>query len=239
MSRISITLALKRCIDWVVALAALVLLFPLIALIALVIKVESPRDPIFFNDFVMGQGGKKFKMFKFRTMVPHKIDYSNRPEIIGTNSLVTQVGTILRRTKLDELPQFLNVLLGQMSLVGPRPMDPFRFQKANEFQRQRLLMKSGMTGWVQVNGNINWTWEERMEMDVWYIANWSLWLDIKILLATISVIALGERVTETVHGRITNYNYRINRPGQALIISKGEPGSTKQEQESRLLRDDE
>jgi lipopolysaccharide/colanic/teichoic acid biosynthesis glycosyltransferase len=86
-----------------------------------------------------------------------------------------------------------NVLRGDMSLVGPRPMDPVRYARATEFQRQRLLMRPGLTGWAQVNGNINWSWDARMEMDVWYIANWSLRLDLRILLMTIPVLLMSER----------------------------------------------
>ena len=207
MSMIAFRLALKRCIDFAVALVGLVVLSPLLALIALAIKLESPRDPIFFNDFVMGRGERKFKMFKFRTMVPHEIDYQNRPEVRPGDPRVTRVGAILRRILLDELPQLLNVLLGQMSLVGPRPMDPFRFAGSNEFHRQRLLMRPGMTGWAAVNGNTLWSWEERMDMDIWYIANWSLLLDMKILLATISLIVFGQQKKDTIYGRITDHNH--------------------------------
>ena len=228
MSMMALKLALKRSIDFTAALVGLVILSPLLGLIALAIKLESPRDPIFFNDFVMGRGQRKFKMFKFRTMVPYEIDYSNRPEVRPGDPLVTRVGTALRRTLLDELPQLVNVLLGQMSLVGPRPMDPFRFAGSNEFQRQRLLMRPGMAGWAAVNGNTIWSWEERMEMDIWYVANWSLSLDMKILLATISLIAFGQRKKDTVHGRITDHNYRIKWPGQALVISKDDFGASRE-----------
>ena len=209
------TLALKRALDVTVAAASLILLLPLLLVIALAIKIESPRLPLFFNDTVMGRGGTRFRMFKFRTMLPHPIDYEQRPEVTGGNPLVTTVGAVLRRLKLDELPQLWNVLRGDMSLVGPRPMDPVRYARATEFQRQRLLMRPGLTGWAQVNGNINWTWDARMEMDVWYIANWSLRLDLRILLMTIPVLLLSERPRNIGSRRITDPNFRVTRPGRS------------------------
>jgi len=211
-----VTLAIKRALDATAAAIALVVLSPVLVLIALAIKLESPRLPLFFNDVVMGRGAGRFRMLKFRTMVPHPIDYDHRPEIALDSPLVTRVGAVLRRFKLDELPQFVNVFRGDMSLVGPRPMDPVRYSRATEFQRQRLLMRPGLTGWAQVNGNINWSWDARMEMDVWYIANWSLRLDLRILLMTIPVLLMSERPRDVGACRITDANFRVDRPGSAL-----------------------
>lgn len=208
-------LAVKRTLDIAIALIGLTVLLPLLGLIALAIKVESPRDGVFFNDSVMGRGLSTFRMFKFRTMIPHRIEYTNRPEIGPDHPLVTRTGKILRGLKLDELPQLLNVLRGQMSLVGPRPMDPVRFAHATDFQRQRLLMRPGLTGWSQVNGNITWSWSERMEMDIWYVAYWSFWLDVRIIVSTIPVIVRGEAKTRFAARRITDSHYRLSRPGAA------------------------
>ena len=208
-------LAAKRLFDIITGAAALVAASPVLALVALAIKIESPRLPLFFNDMVMGQGGTRFRMFKFRTMRPHPIDYEHRPEVTGDNPLVTRVGRALRRLKLDELPQLWNVLRGDMSVVGPRPMDPIRYARATEFQRQRLLMRPGLTGWAQVNGNINWSWDARMEMDVWYIAHWSLALDLKILAMTIPVLIMSERPRDVGSRRITDSAFRVDRPGSA------------------------
>jgi lipopolysaccharide/colanic/teichoic acid biosynthesis glycosyltransferase len=209
-------LAVKRAFDIVVAAAALVVTAPLIALVALATKLESPHLPLFFNDTVMGRNAARFRMFKFRTMRPHAIDYEHRPEVTADNPLVTRVGRVLRRAKLDELPQLWNVLRGDMSIVGPRPMDPVRYGRATEFQRQRLLMRPGLTGWAQVNGNINWSWDARMEMDVWYIAHWSLTLDLRILVMTIPVLITSERPRDVGSRRITDQNFRVERPGAAL-----------------------
>ena len=164
----------------------------------------------------MGRGATRFRMLKFRTMRPHAIDYEHRPEVTSGNPHVTRVGSVLRRLKLDELPQLVNVLKGDMSVVGPRPMDPVRYSRATEFQRQRLLMRPGLTGWAQVNGNINWSWDARMEMDVWYIAHWSLALDVKILAMTIPVLIMSERPRDVGSRRITDSAFRVGRPGSAL-----------------------
>ncbi len=205
-------LAVKRLIDLVIASAALMLCAPLLAAIALAIKLESPRVPMFFNDTVMGLGESRFTMLKFRTMIPHEINYGDRREVTAGSPLVTRVGAVLRRWKLDELPQFWNVLRGQMSLVGPRQMDPVRFDRATDFQRQRLLMRPGLTGWVQVNGSIQWSWEQRMEMDIWYVGHWSLALDARILCRTVPTILFGERRNADAE-RVTDRSCRVWWPG--------------------------
>jgi lipopolysaccharide/colanic/teichoic acid biosynthesis glycosyltransferase len=209
-------LTLKRAFDVVISAAALTLASPLLALVALAIKIEHPRLPLFFNDTVMGKDAARFRMFKFRTMIPHAIDYQTRPEVTSGNPYVTRVGAVLRRLKIDELPQLWNVLRGDMSVVGPRPMDPVRYSRATPFQRQRLIVRPGLTGWAQVNGNINWSWDERMQMDVWYIANWSLALDARILFMTIPVLIMSERPRDVGSRRITDANFRVDRPGSAL-----------------------
>src|SRR4051812_24697166 len=135
-----VMLAVKRAFDIATSATALLLASPLLALVAIAIKLEGPRHPLFFNDTVMGRAATRFTMFKFRTMVPHAIDYASRPEVTSGNPHVTRVGAVLRRLKLDELPQLWNVLRGDMSVVGPRPMDPVRYERATPFQRQRLIM---------------------------------------------------------------------------------------------------
>jgi len=210
---IQFELAVKRLIDIIAGAAALVLLSPLLACIAAAIKIEDRRSPLFFNDWVMGRGQSRFKMVKFRTMMPHEISYTDRPEVHTGSPLVTHVGRVLRRWKLDELPQFLNVVAGQMSLVGPRPMDPVRFERATPFQRQRLLVRPALTGWAQINGNIQWSWEDRMEMDVWYLDQWSLGLDLAIFGRTIPSIVSGEKRSDHSPARISDHDYRVPWPG--------------------------
>ena len=234
MVAITIQRFCKQLIDFSGALIGLVCLSPLIALISVVIKLDDPQAPIFFTDIYMCQSQRRYKMFKFRTMVPHEIDYVDRPEVNSGNPLITKTGKFLRRTKLDELPQLMNVLLGQMSFVGPRPMDPVRFVHSTEFQRQRLLVKPGITGLAQVSGNIHWNWDTRMELDVWYIAHWSLWLDFKILFMTIPVLLFGERPHDISGSRITDYSYRVGWMGQEVNPSVKHNVATASEEETNV-----
>ena len=209
---------LKEAFDRILALVALLMLLPILIVIGISIKLSDPRYPIFFQQEVMGKGCTKFNFLKFRTMVPHVINYdlrksnsnSNHGEIALDDPRVTRIGRWLRRFKLDELPQFLHVLIGEMSLVGPRPMDPIRFEHSDEFDRQRLLVKPGLTGLAQVGGNTKRTWKERMQMDVWYIVNWSILLDFEILYMTLGVVLFGEHLRESFFTRkITDGSFRI------------------------------
>lgn len=178
---------LKRAMDIVGSAVGLVLLSPLMFLIALLIKIDSP-GPALFSQERMGLDGKRFYMLKFRTM---RVDAEKDGPgwTRKDDPRRTRVGAILRRTNLDELPQLINVLLGEMSLVGPRPERPIyveEFRKRIPRYMERHREKAGMTGWAQVNGlRGDTSIEERTKCDLWYIENWSVWLDIKIILLTI------------------------------------------------------
>ncbi|MCS7325555.1 MAG: undecaprenyl-phosphate glucose phosphotransferase [Anaerolineae bacterium] len=180
-------ITLKRAIDIVGSAAGLVFLSPLMFLIALLIKLDSP-GPALFSQERMGLDGKRFYMLKFRTM---RVDAEKDGPgwTRKDDPRRTRVGAILRRTNLDELPQLINVLLGEMSLVGPRPERPVyveEFRKRIPRYMERHREKAGMTGWAQVNGlRGDTSIEERTKYDLWYIENWSVWLDIKIILLTI------------------------------------------------------
>ncbi len=181
----------KEIFDRVVAFVALVLLMPVFAFVAVLIKLDSP-GPVFFMQERVGRNGKLFKTFKFRTMVNGADKKTKGIYIDKNNPYVTRVGKILRRTGIDELPQLINVLKGDMSLVGPRPTLKYQVEKYNDFQKKRLLMKPGITGWALVNGRNKLTWPERIKLDVWYVEHWSFWLDLKILFKTVWVVAKGE-----------------------------------------------
>lgn len=219
MSR-SVGLILKRGFDLVCSLFGLLVALPFLIVIALMIKIESPRLPLFYKEYRAGQYGQPFLMFKFRTMLPHVIDYDHHPEVRPGDPRVTRVGAFLRRFLLDELPQLLNVVLGQMSLVGPRPMDLHKTARLDEFQRQRLLFKPGMTGWAQVNGNTLLSWADRIGMDIWYIAHWSLGLDAVILLRTVELALCGERLRDIGDKPNTDHCYRLAADEEVLSDSK-------------------
>jgi exopolysaccharide biosynthesis polyprenyl glycosylphosphotransferase len=193
--------ALKRALDVVVASVLIVALAPLLLVVALVIRLTSP-GPVFFAQERVGLNKRRFRMLKFRTMVQdaerkmkeleHLNEASGPVFKIRNDPRVTRVGAVLRRTSIDELPQLINVLKGDLSLVGPRPL-PVRdyegFDKDNH--RRRFSVRPGITCLWQIGGRSNVSFERWMELDMEYIDNWSLWLDLKILFKTIPVVLRG------------------------------------------------
>ena len=188
----------KRVADPVLALVALVVLSPVFLAISLWIVVESGR-PIFFVYPRAGKDGRPFRMVKFRTMVQDAIELGRSTGItrdpfgvVKDDPRITGAGRWLRRTSLDELPQLVNVLLGQMSLVGPRADLVEQAAHYTDEEARRLTVLPGITGWAQVHGRDSVTWQERFRMDLWYIDNWSLWLDVKIVFKTFGELFRGE-----------------------------------------------
>ncbi len=180
---------LKLVFDFVVSCILLILVFPLWLLIAMLIKYDSP-GPLLFLQKRIGLDEREFTIYKFRTMHVHTPPYAVTPSSNG-DSRITRVGKFLRRTSLDELPQLLNVLKGDMSLVGPRPEMPFIVATYNEYQRQRLAVKPGITGLWQISGDRAFQIHENIEYDLYYIANRSLSLDLAILFQTVFSVARG------------------------------------------------
>ncbi len=182
----------KRLLDVVVALAGLVACAPLFLILALLIKLDSP-GPVFFLQERVGYRGRIFRMVKFRTMVANSgclpaDGVHKRPD----DPRVTRIGRFLRRTSLDELPQLINVLRGEMSLVGPRPeMVEIVLSRYQPWQYQRFLVPQGLTGWWQVTGRSTKVMHEHTEDDLYYIAHASFWFDLKILLRTIPTVLRG------------------------------------------------
>jgi lipopolysaccharide/colanic/teichoic acid biosynthesis glycosyltransferase len=173
---------IKRLIDFCLSFLGIIILSPLFFLIALLVKIDS-KGPVFFRQERLGRNGKAFIMLKFRSMVEGAENIGLGLGVTKDDTRITKVGKYLRKWTLDELPQFINVLKGKMSLVGPRPLPKSYLKKFNDFQRKRLLVKPGMISLVDVRGRDLVSWEKRFELDVWYIENWSLWLDLKILLS--------------------------------------------------------
>jgi lipopolysaccharide/colanic/teichoic acid biosynthesis glycosyltransferase len=182
-----IQLFLKIIFDFFVALVSLVLLSPLFAVTAILIKATSP-GPVFFRHERIGKNGKVFTPLKFRTMEKREINDKSDYQLSQDDQRITKVGKVLRKWGIDELPQLVNILKGEMSLVGPRPTFRYQVERYTDFQNKRLQMKPGITGWALVHGRNSLSWEERIEYDVWYVENWSFWLDIKTLFKTIRVI---------------------------------------------------
>jgi exopolysaccharide biosynthesis polyprenyl glycosylphosphotransferase len=203
---------LKRACDVVLGALALVLLAPLWSVVALLIKLDSP-GPVFYRQERVGMDGRIFLFLKFRTMLTGADDREHReyqrryiegrPDTnlgdsrrpvykLHQDPRVTRTGRWLRRTSLDELPQLLNVLRGDMSVVGPRPPIPYEVEAYALWHRKRLDMKPGMTGLWQVSGRNRLSFDEMVRLDLFYIENWSLWLDLKIMLRTLPVLLRGE-----------------------------------------------
>lgn len=184
----TLKLITKRTIDIVGSLIGLIILSPAFVIIGLCIKLTS-EGPVFFRQERLGKNGKVFKIVKFRTMVVNADKIGDGIKVHSDNDeRITKVGRILRATSLDELPQLWNVLVGDMSLVGPRPpvpYHPYKFVEYSTFQRRRFAMKPGMTGLTQVTVRNSVPWDERIVIDVKYIDEFSLLLDVKILFMTL------------------------------------------------------
>lgn len=172
---------MKRAFDVVTSILALVMLLPILLCLSLLVKIKD-GSPVIFKQPRAGLNGKTFLIYKFRTMTNQT---DNKAMLEPDETRLTDLGIILRNTSLDELPTLFNVLKGNMSLVGPRPLLIEYLPLYNEFQRRRHEIKPGITGWAQVNGRNTISWQEKFEYDIWYVDNQSLWLDLKIFLMTI------------------------------------------------------
>lgn len=192
-----IYLFVKRCIDFTVASVSLMLLTPLMLLIGAVIKVASP-GPLFFRQRRVGFRGRQFDVLKFRTMIVNAEDIAlSLPEFstsdgpvrtLKDDSRIFGFGKLLRKTSLDELPQMFNVLIGEMSLVGPRPLIAGEIVECSDEQKQRLLARPGLTGWAQINGRHDVDFDDKMDMDLFYMQNRSFWFDVRIMVKTLYVV---------------------------------------------------
>ncbi|MBQ7955053.1 MAG: sugar transferase [Lachnospiraceae bacterium] len=182
---------IKRAFDLIVSLFIVVVFIPIWIIVAILIKATSP-GPVFFLQDRPGYHKKIFKVYKFRTMKIGSEKMVKGQEVMKDDDRVTSVGKFLRRSKMDELPQILNVLKGEMSLIGPRPERVASLEDYDDEISKRLNMLPGMTGLAQVSGNIYLSLADRYKLDVYYVEHFSLWLDIKILLRTVGVVLLGE-----------------------------------------------
>ncbi len=181
---------MKRCFDFLISIFILIIISPLLIITAVLIKLTS-EGPLFFKQERVGKKGRLFSVYKFRTMTDKIRDLSK--QTFNDDAEITKVGRVIRRLKIDELPQLLNVVKGDMSLVGPRPSLPSLVKEFNESGKKRVLVRPGLTGLAQVNGNIYLTWEERWEFDRKYVEEQSLFLDLKILSKTALIVLFGEK----------------------------------------------
>jgi lipopolysaccharide/colanic/teichoic acid biosynthesis glycosyltransferase len=192
----STQLIVKKTFDILISIILLILLSPLLLFISILIKLDSKGSVLFIQER-LGKDGKVFKIYKFRTMCENAINIGSGIYTDEDDSRITKVGAILRKTSFDELPQLINVLKGEMSLIGPRPPvtdHPYKYEDYNDIQKIRFSFLPGITGYAQINGRANISWNERIKLDVKYVKNYSLLLDIKILFLTIYKVIKKENV---------------------------------------------
>jgi sugar transferase EpsL len=204
--------AVKRFIDIVVALAGLVALSPLLFAVSIMILLFMGR-PVIFRQERPGLQGRVFPLLKFRTMTDATDDQG---KLLPDSERLTRLGRFLRRTSMDELPQLWNVLRGELSLVGPRPLLVHYMELYSPEQMRRHQVKPGITGWAQVNGRNDITWEEKFLLDVWYVDNRSLFLDLRILAMTLVKVVKGEGVSQTGHATAEPFGGTPGEPGPTL-----------------------
>lgn len=196
----------KRSIDVAISLLTLVLLSPLMALVALLVRI-SMGTPVLFRQRRPGLNERLFEMIKFRTM-RDAVDETGRP--LPDAQRLTRFGRFLRKSSLDELPELWNVLRGDMSLVGPRPLLAQYLGRYNEFERRRHEVKPGLTGWAQIRGRNSLSWEEKFRLDIWYVDHRSLFLDLKILLRTLAVVIQGTGTASQEHATMPEFGLASN-----------------------------
>lgn len=178
--------AVKRFLDVTASFLGLVLLFPLLLTVSILIKIDS-RGHVIFRQKRIGRNGKVFEIYKFRSMCVGAEKTGSGVYSGKGDARVTRIGKILRATSIDELPQLLNILKGEMSFVGPRPpltYHPWKYEEYTDFQKRMFEVRPGITGWAQVNGRKDVEWHKRIELNVWYVDHMSLLLDIKIMFMT-------------------------------------------------------
>jgi len=197
---------LKRLFDLFVTLAGLMLLLPLLLVLALLVRLKHGA-PVFFRQTRPGLHGRPFKMVKFRTMTDERGADGN---LLPDEQRLTGFGKFMRSTSLDELPELWNVLKGEMSLVGPRPLLMEYLPLYTPEQARRHEVRPGITGWAQVNGRNALSWEEKFKLDVWYVDNCSLWLDMKILWLTAGKVLKRDGISQ--EGSVTMEKFRGSNP---------------------------
>ena len=186
---------IKRCMDILLSTFLLIIFSPIMLLIAILVYINL-GSPVIFRQLRPGFHGKPFYIYKFRTMKDLRDENGN---LLPDEQRLTRFGAFLRSTSLDELPELINVLIGDMSLVGPRPLLMEYLDRYTPEQARRHEVKPGITGWAQINGRNAISWEEKFKLDLWYVDNWSIWLDLKILFITLLKVLQREGISAKNH----------------------------------------
>lgn len=192
----------KRVIDFTIALIALLVIWPILLVIYIWLTIANKGAGAIFYQERPGKGEKIFRVMKFKSMTDER---DAEGKLLPEAQRLTKVGAFIRKTSIDELPQLINVLKGDMALIGPRPLLPKYIPLYNEEQHRRHDVRPGITGWAQVNGRNNVTWTEKFKLDVWYVDHCSMWLDIKILFMTVKNVLASKDIVLTT-GPFTGNN---------------------------------
>ncbi len=198
----------KRALDLAIIgllLPTVLLLSPLLLLAFLGLRFWHADGPLFFSQIRAGRHGKPFRIYKFRTLVVNDQDKLAMGHVRPDHPMATPLGRIMRRFKIDELPQLWNIVRGEMSFIGPRPVYLEMVAHYSEEQMARLNVLPGLTGWSQINGNCELTWDDRIRLDIWYVDHLSCWLDLRILLLTTWVVFSGEIVNPDALTKANRY----------------------------------
>lgn len=183
---------LKRVIDFFIALFAIIILSPIFLVVIILLSIANKGAGVFFTQSRPGLNGKIFKVIKFKSMTDEK---DENGVLLPNDQRITKVGKIIRKFSIDELPQLINILKGDMALIGPRPLLVRYLELYTPEQARRHEVRPGLTGWAQVHGRNNITWAEKFKLDVWYVDHCSLWVDIKVIFMTIKSVLVGKDVS--------------------------------------------
>lgn len=195
----------KRFIDFAASGIGLILLSPIFLIVTILIKIDS-KGPALFTQKRVGKEGKEFKIFKFRTMLTFEESFYPDGSPIENYDRITKVGNILRKASIDELPQLINILIGDMSIVGPRPTLSYQVEKYDSNQKRRLDVRPGLTGLAQVNGRNSLSWEQKIQFDLDYVNNITFIKDISIILKTFIVVLKSEKIEFVAHDEISKHS---------------------------------
>jgi sugar transferase EpsL len=205
---------IKRLFDLMIAVPSVGILLPLLVLIGILVRLKI-GSPVFFRQKRPGINGKPFTIYKFRTMTNERDGDGN---LLLDGDRLTPLGRFLRKTSMDELPEFFNVINGDMSIVGPRPLLMQYLDRYTPEQARRHEVKPGITGWAQVNGRNAISWEDKFRLDVWYVDNWSVWLDMKVIAMTVLKVLKREGISQKGHATAEEFKGKNSRKYRKELV---------------------
>lgn len=203
-------LPIKTLSDYLLAIVLLIVFLPVMLFVSILIKLEDPKAPVIFTQSRLGKDRKEFKIYKFRSM---RTEQFKNGRLLTDTERISFLGKVLRKTSVDELPQLFNILKGEMSFIGPRPLPSVYLPYFTDRENQRHTIKPGISGWAQVNGRTNVLWEQKFELDLYYLQHLSFTLDIKILYLTVKKVFAAADILDSTKEVNQNFDeYRLENP---------------------------